>query len=36
MVDTGEKRSEGNGRPAVLYRMKEDAGRYMFVRNLEE
>ncbi|MFZ1389329.1 MAG: NUDIX domain-containing protein [Thiolinea sp.] len=36
LVDTGEKRSEGNGRPAGLYRMKEAAGRYMFVRNLEE
>lgn len=36
LIATGEKRSDGNGRPAVLYRMKEDAGRHMFVRNLEE
>lgn len=36
LIATGEKRSDRNGRPAVLYRMKEDAGRHMFVRNLEE
>ncbi|TXH68302.1 MAG: NUDIX domain-containing protein [Thiothrix sp.] len=36
LIDTGEKRSEGNGRPAALYRMKEGSGGYNFVRNLEE
>ncbi|WP_020394878.1 NUDIX hydrolase [Thiolinea disciformis] len=36
LIDTGEKRSDGSGRPAVLYRMKEGAGGYTFVRNLEE
>ncbi len=36
LIDTGEKRSEGGGRPATLYRMKEESGRYTFVRNLEE
>ncbi len=34
LEDTGEKRSEG-GRAATLYRMKPDAGRYTFLRNLE-
>lgn len=36
LVDSGEKRKEGGGRPATLYRMKQGAGEYMFVRNLEE
>lgn len=36
LIDTGEKRSDGSGRPAVLYRMKEGSGGYTFVRNLEE
>lgn len=36
LLDTGEKRSDGNGRPAVLYRMKEGSGGYTFVRNLAE
>lgn len=36
LLDTGEKRSDGSGRPAVLYRLKENAGNYTFVRNLEE
>lgn len=36
LIDTGEKRSEGGGRPATLYRMKEESGSYTFVRNLEE
>lgn len=35
LVDTGEKRSEG-GRPAGLYRMREGAGEYRFLRNLED
>lgn len=35
LIDTGERRSEGSGRPAVLYRMKADSGDYMFIRNLE-
>lgn len=35
LVDTGEKRSEGGGRPASLYRMREGSGEYTFVRNLE-
>lgn len=34
LIDTGEKRQE-SGRPAVLYRMKEQSGKYTFVRNLE-
>lgn len=34
LVDTGEKRSE-TGRPATLYRMREDSGSHTFVRNLE-
>jgi 8-oxo-dGTP diphosphatase len=36
LIDTGEKRSEGGGRPATLYRMKENSGAFTFVRNLEE
>lgn len=36
LIDTGEKRSERGGRPASLYRMKEDSGSFTFVRNLEE
>lgn len=35
LIDTGEKRAEG-GRPATLYRMKQGAGSYTFVRNLED
>ena len=35
LIDTGEKRTEGGGRPATLYRMKPDSGAYTFVRNLE-
>lgn len=35
LIDTGERRSEGSGRPAVLYRMKAESGDYMFIRNLE-
>jgi ADP-ribose pyrophosphatase YjhB (NUDIX family) len=35
LIDTGEKRSEG-GRPAALYRMKQNAGSHTFVRNLED
>lgn len=35
LIDTGERRSMGSGRPAVLYRMKKDSGKYTFVRNLE-
>ncbi|MGZ5029940.1 MAG: NUDIX hydrolase [Methylobacter sp.] len=35
LIDTGEKRSEG-GRPAALYRMKQNSGTYTFVRNLED
>lgn len=34
LIDTGEKRQEA-GRPAVLYRMKEQSGKYKFLRNLE-
>jgi len=34
LIDTGEKRQE-SGRPAALYRMKEQSGKYTFVRNLE-
>ena len=34
LIDTGEKRQE-SGRPAALYRMKEQSGQYTFVRNLE-
>ena len=34
LIDTGEKRQEA-GRPAALYRMKEQSGEYTFVRNLE-
>lgn len=35
LVETGEKRSDGSGRPAMLYRMKSTSGAYNFVRNLE-
>lgn len=35
LLDTGEKRTEGGGRPATLYEMKADSGAYTFVRNLE-
>lgn len=35
LVDTGEKHSDGSGRPAALYRMKDASGTYTFVRNLE-
>jgi 8-oxo-dGTP diphosphatase len=35
LIDTGMKRQEG-GRPAVLYKMRARAGRFTFVRNLEE
>ncbi|PID64413.1 MAG: NUDIX hydrolase [Gammaproteobacteria bacterium] len=35
LIDTGEKRSDGSGRPASLYRMKDTSGTYTFVRNLE-
>lgn len=35
LIDVGEKRSDG-GRPATLYRMKQDSGTYTFVRNLED
>jgi hypothetical protein len=35
LIDTGERRSLSSGRPAVLYRMKKDSGKYTFVRNLE-
>lgn len=34
LIDTGEKRQE-SGRPAALYRMKKQSGKYTFVRNLE-
>lgn len=34
LIDTGEKRAEG-GRPASLYRMKDCAGDFTFIRNLE-
>ncbi|MCO1336294.1 NUDIX hydrolase [Microbulbifer sp. OS29] len=34
LVDTGEKRAE-KGRPAALYRMREDSAAYNFIRNLE-
>ena len=33
LLETDEKRSEG-GRPATLYRMREDSGEYTFLRNL--
>ncbi len=33
LAATGEKRSEG-GRPANLYRLKENTGRFTFIRNL--
>ncbi len=36
LIDTGEKRSIGGGRPATLYRIKKESGNYTFVRNLEE
>ena len=36
LIDTGEKRTQGSGRPATLYRMKKSSGDYTFVRNLEE
>ena len=35
LIDTGEKRADG-GRPAALYRMREQSGSYTFARNLEE
>lgn len=35
LIDTGEKHSDGSGRPAALYRMKDASGAYTFVRNLE-
>ncbi|HFC91599.1 MAG TPA: NUDIX domain-containing protein [Leucothrix mucor] len=35
LIDTGERRAIGSGRPAVLYRMKAGSGEYTFVRNLE-
>lgn len=35
LIDTGEKYSDGSGRPAALYRMRETAGAYTFLRNLE-
>ncbi len=35
LTDTGETQSEGSGRPAKLYRMKEKSGEYTFVRNLQ-
>lgn len=35
LVDTGEKHSDGSGRPAALYKMKEKSGDYTFLRNLE-
>ena len=35
LIATGEKRSEG-GRPANLYRMKENSGSFTFIRNLEQ
>lgn len=35
LVDTGNKRAQGGGRPATLYRMKEESGSFTFVRNLE-
>ncbi len=34
LEDTGEKRAESGGRPATLYRMKDEAGAYTFLRNL--
>jgi len=34
LIDTGEKRQEG-GRPAALYRMKNESMSHRFVRNLE-
>ncbi|MEH6626765.1 MAG: NUDIX domain-containing protein [Motiliproteus sp.] len=36
LIDTGEKVSQKSGRPASLYRMKDRAGSFTFVRNLEE
>ena len=36
LLDTGAKRSDGSGRPAALYRMKQAAGSHTFVRNLED
>ena len=35
LIDTGEKHSDGSGRPAALYKMKEKSGDYTFLRNLE-
>ena len=35
LIDTGETRSLGSGRPAVLYKMKKHSGEYTFIRNLE-
>jgi hypothetical protein len=34
-VDTGEKLMQG-GRPAVLYRLKKEAGEFTFLRNLSD
>ncbi|HPE61639.1 MAG: NUDIX hydrolase [Thiothrix sp.] len=36
LLATGAKRSDGSGRPAALYRMKQTAGSHTFVRNLED
>ncbi|PID49041.1 MAG: NUDIX hydrolase [Proteobacteria bacterium] len=36
LIDTGEKQMDSGGRPATLYRMKETARHYTFIRNLEE
>ncbi len=36
LIDTGKKVSQKSGRPASLYRMKDMAGSYTFVRNLED
>ena len=35
LIDTKERHSLGNGHPAMLYRIKQDSGKYTFVCHLE-